>query len=91
MVKVVLEGSSCDSVGTNPENIPPERGWQGSAKLDSTTEWFWQNVSVELTLGQASVNDFTLAKKVYVIVSPTLASIVSGSNFNPPLPTATVW
>lgn len=48
IVNLVVEASSADSAGTKPEKKPSASGWQGSLKLDWTTEWFCGNVSWDI-------------------------------------------
>jgi hypothetical protein len=42
MVHVVGDAVSVEALGLKPEKKPPARGWQGSAKLDCVTEWFYK-------------------------------------------------
>jgi hypothetical protein len=44
IVKVSL--ASEEFVGMKVEKKPPARGWQGSAKEDWVTEWFWERLSL---------------------------------------------
>lgn len=44
--------ASEEFVGMKVEKKPPARGWQGSAKEDWVTEWFWERISLCTVRGE---------------------------------------